>query len=361
MRIPRLLAVLLLAVTAPVVGACGGSDEEGGEGASSADVDTLLTQTFTGDKTMDSGKLALAFTLEAQGEGAAQLQGPVKLTLAGPFDATDSGGLPKFALKAVFEGAGQSLEAGATSTGDKGFVSFQGTEYVVADQVFKEFAAQYQQARKEAEGKAEGQSQSLATLGLDPRKWLVDPQNAGEAKVGDTDTLKITAGIDVAKLLEDADTALEAAASLGALQGSSQVPEKLTEAQKQQAIEAIKDPKIEIYTGADDKIMRRLVLSLNVADKGTDTTGKLSFDVSITDLNEPQEIAEPADAQPFDELLGQLGALGVLGGASGSGSGSGGGQGGAAAGGDFDAYSECLTKAGNDVQEARKCADLLAP
>ncbi|MET0816246.1 MAG: hypothetical protein ABWZ67_01770 [Solirubrobacteraceae bacterium] len=360
MRTPRFLAALLLALTALVVGACGGDDEGGG--SSSEDVNELLTQTFTGDKQMDSGKLALAFTLEAQGEGAEELQGPVKVTLDGPFDASDKDSMPKFALKASFEGAGQSLSAGATSTGDKGYVSFQGTDYVVADQVFQQFKTQYEQARQQAEGQDQGQS--LATLGLDPRKWLVDPQNAGEAQVGDTDTVKITAGIDVNKLLDDANTALEAASALGAAQGQ-QIPEKLTEEQKRQAVEAIKDPKIEIYTGKDDKILRRLVLSLGLEDEGS--SGTIAFDVSITDLNEDQEIPEPQDAQPFDQLLGQLGGLGALGGAgagSGSGSGSGGGQsdgGGAAGAGDFEAYSECLTKAGDHVQKARDCADLLAP
>ena len=210
--------------------------------------------------------------------------------------------MPKFALKAAFEGAGQSLSAGATSTGDKGYVSFQGTDYVVADQVFQQFKTQYEQARQQAEGQDQGQS--LATLGLDPRKWLVDPQNAGEAQVGDTDTIKITAGIDVDKLLDDANTALAAASALGAAQGQ-QIPEKLTEEQKQQAVEAIKDPKIEIYTGKDDKIMRRLVLSLGLEDEGS--SGTIAFDVSITDLNEAQDIPEPQDAQPFDQLLGQLG------------------------------------------------------
>jgi len=41
---------------------------------------------------------------------------------------------------------------------------------------------------------------------------------------------------------------------------------------------------------------------------------------------------------------------------------SGAGEGGGAAGaGGGEAYSECLTKAGDDVQKARDCADLLAP
>jgi hypothetical protein len=363
LRTPRFLAALLLALTALVLGACGGSDDDDG-GSSSTDVNELLTQTFTGDKQMDSGNVDVTFTLDAQGEGAEELQGPVKLTLKGPFDASDQDSLPKFDLDATFEGAGQSLQAGATSTGDKGFVSFQGTEYAVADEVFQQFKTQYEQARQQAEGQTD-EGQSLATLGLDPRKWLVDPQNAGEAKVGDTDTVKITAGIDVAKLLDDANKTLEAASAIGATQGQ-EIPEKLTEEQKQQAVEAIKDPKIEIYTGKDDKIMRRMMLSLGLEDQGS--SGTIAFDVSITGLNESQDIAEPADAQPFDQLLGQLGALGALGGAGGSGSGSGSGSGngganggGGAGAGDFEAYSECLTKAGDDVAKARECADLLAP
>jgi hypothetical protein len=361
LRTPRFLAVLLLALIALVLGACGGSDEEDGGGASSDDVNTLLEQTFTGEKKMDSGNLSVNFTLEAQGEGAEELQGPVKVTLEGPFDATDQESMPKFALEASLEGAGQNLQAGATSTGDKGFVSFQGTQYVVADQVFEQFKTQYEQAREQAESQQQGQQQSFATLGMDPRKWLVDPKTDGEAQVGDTDTVKITAGIDMNALLDDANKALESAAALGATQGQ-EIPERLTDEQRRQVSEVIKDPRIEIYTGEDDSILRRLVLSLGIDAPDSGGTGSMNLDIAITDLNEPQDIAEPDDAQPFDQLLDQLGALGALG-AAGSGSGSGGGQGGSggAAGGDFEAYSECLEKAGNDVDKARACADLLAP
>ena len=362
MRTPRFLAVLLLALFALVLGACGGSDDDEGGGAATDDVNALLEQTFTGEKKIDSGKLAVNFTLEAQGEGADELQGPVKVTLEGPFDATDQESMPKFALDASLQGAGQNLQAGATSTGDKGFVSFQGTEYVVADQVFEQFKTQYEQAREQAESQ-QGEQQSFATLGLDPRKWLVDPKTDGEAQVGDTDTVKITAGIDMDALLDDADKALEQAAALGATQGQP-IPERLTDEQRRQVTELIKDPTIEIYTGKDDTILRRLVLTLGIDVPDSGGTGTMSLDISITDLNEPQDIAEPADAQPFDQLLNQLGGLGALGAAGGSGSGSGGGadaDGGGAAGGDFEAYSECLEKAGNDVDKARACADLLAP
>ena len=141
-------------------------------------------------------------------------------------------------MDAAFEGAGQNLKAGVTSTGDKAFVNFQGTEYAVSDQVFQQFKAGYEQAQKQSADK--GNQQSLATLGIDPRRWLTDPKNEGEAKVGDTDTIKITGGVDVNKLLDDVNTALDKARSLG-VQGSDQLPEKLTDQQKQEAADAIKD------------------------------------------------------------------------------------------------------------------------
>ncbi len=140
------------------------------------------------------------------------------------------------------------------------------------------------------------------------------------------------------------------------------MPEKLTEEQKRQVTEAVKDPRVEIYTGKEDKIMRRMVVNLGVDDKASNTTGTVLFDVSITDLNEDQEIAEPSDAKPFGELLGQLGGLGLGGGAASSGSGSSDDAPAAGAGSaeDLEKFSKCVTEAGDDAAKAQKCAELLS-
>jgi hypothetical protein len=344
-----LVAVLTALALGLVVGACGGSDDD--EASSSTDVNELLTQTFTGSKEVDSGNLDLALRIEAQG-GNSQLDGPVSITLAGPFQAEDEGRLPKFKLDAAFEGGGQSIKAGATSTGDKGFVAFQGTDYAVDDQVFRQFKAGYEQAQQQSSD----QKQSFASLGMDPRKWLTDPKNEGEAKVGDDDTIKITGGVDVTRLLDDVNKALEQASSLG-LQGAGQVPERLTDEQKRQVAEAVKDPRVEIYTGTEDKILRRMVVNLGVEDQSSGTNGTVAFDLSITDLNEDQDIAEPADAKPFSDLVGQF--QGLLGATAGSGS-SGSGSGGGSSSEDFERFSKCIEEAGNDVDKARECSDILS-
>ena len=99
-----------------------------------------------------------------------------------------------------------------TSTGDKAFVAFQGADYALSDNRFNQFKTAYEQAPKKSQ---DGQGTSFATLGIDPRKWLTDLRNAGQAKVGDADTIKITGGVDVAALLDDVNAALDKVAALG--------------------------------------------------------------------------------------------------------------------------------------------------
>ena len=72
-----------------------------------------------------------------------------------------------------------------------------------------------------------------------------------------------------------------------------------------------------------------MVVSLGiVAPKNSSSpNGSADFklDFSISDLNEDQKISEPSGAKPFDQLLSQLGGLG-LGGLGGAGAGSGSGS-----------------------------------
>ena len=352
----RLLLLSLLAVLALGVAACGG----GGDAASEdTDVDTLLADTFKGNKKVESGKLDLSLRLDAKNtEG---LSGPVTVKIAGPFQTEGKQKLPKFDIDFAFEGAGQNIKAGLTSTGTKGFVSFQGSEYAVTDQVFKQFKAGYEQAQQ----KGNKNNQSLSSLGLDPRQWLTNAKNAGDAKVGDDDVIKITGGIDVNKLLDDVNQALSKARDLG-VQGTQNLPTQLTAAQRKQVTDAVKHPTVEIYTGKDDKILRRMVVALGiVAPKNSSSpngSAEVKLDFAISDLNEDQKISEPSGAKPFDELLSKLGGLGLggLGGASGgSGSGSSGSSG--ANNANLEKYSKCVSDAGSDTAKAQKCADLLTP
>jgi hypothetical protein len=342
---PRTLASLLLALLAlGLVAGCGSDSAD-----SSTDVDQLLDETFSGGKAIESGRLSLVLGLEADAG-----QAPVTAKISGPFQNEGQGRLPQLDLEASFEGGGQGMSGGITATADAAFVSFGGETYEVAGPVFQQFKAGYEQSAKEASGE---QGQSLASLGIDPRRWLTDARNAGESKVGDTETIKITGDVDVPKLLDDVNAALEKIRALG-VQGSEQIPDKLTEAEKRQTAEAIERLSVEIQTGAEDRILRRIVVALGLRlPEGSATAGgarsaDVRFDFQLLDVNEDQEIEAPENAKPFEELLKQLEGLGLgqLGGLGGTGGGNPEG---------VDEYSACVQKNLGDDDAVRKCADLL--
>jgi hypothetical protein len=347
----RTLAFLLVALLA--VAGCGGGDAAD----SSTDVDELLEDTFSGGKAIESGRLDLSLGIESDtGQ-------PVTVELTGPFKSQGAGRVPQVDLDASLEGGGQSIQAGVTATEDQAFVSYGDDTYAIAGPVFQQFKAGYEEAAKDSSGE---KGQSLASLGIDPRRWLTNAENAGESKVGDTDTIKITGDVDVRKLLEDVDGALERVRALG-VGGSGRIPERLTDEEKRQTEEAIDRLSVEIHTGADDRILRRMVIALGLkAPEGTESGAQsvdVRLDLQLLEVNEDQDIEAPENAKPFDELvqrledlgIGNLGALG-LGGASGSGSGSGGGG---ATEESLEQYSQCIQEAAGDSDEVRKCADLL--
>ena len=346
----RLYWLPLVVLALGLIAGCGGGDDDD-DAARGADVNRLLDETFAGGRDINSGQLDLKLAVESQG-------GNVTADLKGPFQSEDDRTLPKFQLTASLTGPDLDYDVGATSTGDEGFVSLQGNDYAVSKAVFDQFKAGYEQAQQQG-----GQEdQSLASLGIDPRQWLTNARNAGASEVGGTETIKITGGVDVPKLLEDVNQALEQARSLG-LQGSQDIPERLSQQQVQQVEQAIRDLSVEIHTGADDRILRRLVIALDVqAAEGSGLPGggtaSVRLDLSLLEVNEDQEIEAPDDPRPFEELVGEAGGLGLGGGSSGGGSGSGGGG---ASQENLEKYSQCIQDAGNDTEKARECSQLLTP
>ncbi|HWT24889.1 MAG TPA: hypothetical protein VN213_15410 [Solirubrobacteraceae bacterium] len=341
----RLLAALVLALAPAFVAvACGGGEDRA---TRASDVNALLRDTFAGDKDIDSGRLDLRLRIAPRGAAARGLDGPVDVRLTGPFESEGAGRLPRFALDAEIASDGGSLTAGATSTGDAGYVAFMGRAYELAGPVFRQFKAGYEQAQKQ------GRGQSFAALGMNPRAWLRDARNAGEAKVGDADTIKITGTVDVPALLDDVERALERARALG---GAGRLPERLGPAKRRAAERAVRDARVEIYTGRDDRILRRLHVDLRLAgERGA--RAAVTLDLSLTEVNEGQDISAPSDPRPFSELTNRLGGLGFALGGGAGGSGSGAAPGGSA----LQRYADCVDQAAGDATRARRCARLLTP
>jgi hypothetical protein len=370
------------AVAAAVLGlaACGGDGGGGDE-----DATAVINETFSSKKDVNSGKLDMGVTAKLEGTGAAaQLDEPVSIKLSGPFQSRGNDALPEVDLDLSVSGGGQTFTAGALTTGDTAFISYQGTDYQVPAKQFQRYKRQIEQdARRE---KNQGNNFSFARLGINPRDWIENPKNEGTQDVGGAKTIHVSADVNVAAFVKDLDDLLGRAASLGVQ--NQQLPEKLTQRQKDQIEEAIQDVRFDLWTGEEDKILRRIEVEFGFdlpkdlqRDAQGVQRGTVKLALEIADVNKDQKITAPSDARPLSELQSALGvgALGGLGGSGGSGGGSsggssGGGSGGGSSGGGTDLgsggggsnldskrsqrYLDCLGEA-KQPADIEKCAAIL--
>jgi hypothetical protein len=357
-----LLALAALAIAVGVT-ACGGGDS-----GSSADARQVVKQTFAGQKRVDSGKLDLSLTakLTASGLAASQLKEPIVLRMSGPFQSRGENDLPAMDLELTATGSGQDFSAGAVSTGTKGYVTFQGKPYVVPSDVFAQFKQGFERQQRQDKRRS---NLDLGALGIDPQNWLQNPKNEGTEKVGGADTTHVSAGVNLDALLDDVEDLLKRADQLDlSRQQLQQLPKGLTSANRRQIKDAIKKANVDIWTGKDDKTLRRLdlrvtfVLPAKLKEQAQGVEGgDVKLTLAVSDVNKKQDIKAPANPRPWSELQQQFqsSALGSLGGSSGSGSSSSGGLGSRGSGSKrTQKYLKCVQKA-KTTQAVQNCGAIL--
>src|SRR4051794_38712145 len=352
-----LVAVLLLA-------SCGGESSKQPDPAqrasASSDVNTLLASTFSNLGKMRSATVDLKVQIEPRGAKAAD--GPVTAHLSGPFESQGANKLPKFAFTADLQSGGQRFDAGASWDGSKAYVNLMGTPYVVSDLVTRQFVAGYEQALKTRKPASGGLV--LGALGIDFTKWLPNATNEGETQVGDAKTIKISGQADVKQVIADLEKVTEKASALNVPGTGGRIPQKLTPGQKAAAEAAIKNLTVDVYTGVDDSILRRLTVNADLQDAASKVDAGVLLDVTFTKVGQEQTITAPSNPKPFTELLKAVDAAGLadL------------GLGGPAPGGgsdstvpdssntpnNVDKYATCIEQAKGDAATARKCAALLS-
>jgi hypothetical protein len=344
----RRLLLISLALAAALVAACGAK--------SSGDVKDTLDKAFS--TPIKSARIDLEVSLTL--DGVQRLNGPVKLSVQGPYESGGSKTIPQADWDIAASAAGQNFTAGFISTGDNAWVGFQGQNYEVGKAAVARINRQIQQAA------GTNKNKGLSQFGIDPRAWIKDAQDEGSAKVEGVETDHVSATLDVGELLDDLNKLVRKAGN--GVSGAQRV--QISPSQKEEIEDAVEDPRFDVYVGKDDSVIRRLSADLSFkvpSDKQAQLnglkSGTLSFSLDFTEVGQPQTINAPQNAKPLSELTTQLGglggALGGLGGASsGSGSSSSGSSGPTSA--QLQKYSKCLQNANpSKPAELQKCADLL--
>ena len=371
LRAARLPAALLTAaLIAVALAACGG----GGSG----DATALLRQTFSGPHTVNSGNITLSLTVNPS--GSTTLRTPITLSFEGPFQSRGKGNLPASDFNLSVSALGHTGSLAILSTGTAGYVTVSGISYQLPSASFQRLESSFSQLG--ASPGAGAGAGTLSKLGIDPLHWLVNPSVVGTESVGGAQTKHIRADVDVQALLGDLNTFLQRAASLG-VSGASKLPVSISQSTRQQIAAEVKNPTFDLWTGAGDKTVRKVAISLTVPVSGqiSSLLGGLSsagigLNLQYADLNQPQTIVAPTVVHPYSEfaakvrafasqLQSTLGAVGLGSSATGSGASSSSATGTATTGtgsstpAGVQAYSQCIQAAGGDVAKMQRCASLL--
>lgn len=365
-RLRLLIAISVVAALAMTLAACGG----GGDGGGAESPNTVLDQTFSSDNpSLDSGVLGVKFDLKSSGSQG----GNLSIHVNGPFESQGANKIPKLDLdvnvsSSGFRFPGFNFDVGLISTGDAGFVKYNGSDYKVDQSLFDRIQRAFAQSggqKNQGSGK-----QLLDALGIkDPKSLLKNLHNDGEVTVEGTPTTHISGDLDVDKTVDAIKNLLSNVGGLGSAVGLPSA------AQLDQVKQAITGAHFDLYSGNEDHLLRRLMAALTIeppdSGGGVDKVD-LTLDLTLGQVNEPQKIEAPSNPKPFADLLSELGipagALGQLEGLGGLGGGSGGGGGG---GGNLPApavpgganaaqtqkYLNCVAQA-NSAADLQKCQGL---
>jgi hypothetical protein len=351
MRGTRALVVLALALTsALLVAACGG-------GSNKEDPQQVLNQTFSNPTSIQSGTMDLDLRIETSG---GDNPGTLEVKLGGKFQSQGSGQFPKFDFDVSLHGeSGSQSTSGAggiTSTGDQAFINVQGTDYAVPQQLYDEFTSTYAQLQSQgSSGKSTG---LLQALNIDPANWLTNLKNDGTEDIEGANTIHISGQANVPQIVQDLKTIAQKAGNA--------VPNVNT-AQLNRLDDVIQSGDIDVNSGESDKLLRRLQLSFDLkpppGTPGAPDSLTLEMQLNLADVNKPQTIQAPANAQPLENLLRGLGVdLGdaLRGGLGTSGAlPESGGSTKAPSGSAIEAYRQCLSQASGQTA-LQQCANLLS-
>jgi hypothetical protein len=197
------------------------------------------------------------------------------------------------------------------STGERAYIEVRGKAY--------ELTPDQERQLREAGGPLGGGSGSGApgataspTGSLDLAAWLREPDLSGGGSIGGAETDRVTGEVDVASVVTDV---LGAAERLG-VSGEAVGGGALRGAGDERLDRALAASSIELLTGREDRLLRRLQLGIKLDAKAAAGGGaslgdveavRVDLELAIERPNTPVRVDAPRDARPASELSSSSG------------------------------------------------------
>jgi hypothetical protein len=261
---------LLLFVALATLVAAGCSHGVGGDSAQE-----ILAQTSQNLGDIKSGDLALNLLFTAKGANRAgfDLEGPFQLRENEPaeaqFDYTQIAG---------------------DKTASQTFILKDGKAYVTMGGVSYELPASTANQVTATLGSSGG----LSTIDL--TNWVEHPDLSDGGEVGGTDTDRISGRLNVTNVLSGL-------VSIASQVGRTTPLAPLSGASAEQVKNAVKEATVHVYTGKDDRLLRKLDVSIDFAPAAEQVKNLLGasvrFTLEISNPNEPVTVEAPTNARPY--------------------------------------------------------------
>ena len=321
----RTIALLAaFATLAALLSACGG----GGGGSSEDPQKVIESATFEG---VESGDIAMTLNVNSEGEKG----GEVKVDLSGPFQSTGKKSLPELelALQAKGNANGEKVdfEGGITVLNDRAYVGYKGKEYEIDPATFGFVKSAIEEGEQEGEGEGTGGEATACqkeASSIDLNKIVENLKNEGGEEVEGVETTKVSGDLNPEGAVDSIIKLSETPACSSELEMAGPLPLEELEEQATELTSGLKKSHVEIYVGESDHIIRKVVAELTVEPKGSGEKVEIELELTLGKVNEKQTIKAPANAEPLEDLFGELGInpgeiLGLMqGGGSGEGLGS---------------------------------------
>jgi hypothetical protein len=302
----RLRAFLLLAALAALATAFAACGSSGSSSSDESPEAVLKGATFKG---IENADLDLKAKIDVSGDEG----GSVDASLSGPFQSKGANQLPELDMTAEAHGSvgGKDVdfEGGLVLVPNKAYVSYEGDDYEVDPTTFSfvQSAIEDAQRKSGAESGTGGATkcQEEAAGEFSAEDFVENLSNEGSADVGGTETTKVSGDLDVGGALEAVTAVTELPACSSQLKAAGPLPLGELEEAQGEIEKALKSAHADVYVG-EDKIIRRFTASFDIQPEGSSEKVAIEIDISLSGVNEGQEISTPENAKPLNELFQKL-------------------------------------------------------